>query len=107
MHRAGAAAAWAQARCYGASAAIRVWPPPNLPLAAKSAQREEKEEREGESLTGRSHMTVDVGRNLRIFVWVLLPELERKFRPTKVGVSTQIENRVSDLGRVLLRSSAR
>jgi hypothetical protein len=65
------------------------------------AQREEKEEREGESLTGRSHMAVDVGRNLGTFVWVLLPELERKFRPTKVGVGTQIENRGSDLGLLL------
>jgi hypothetical protein len=32
------------------------------------------------------------------FIWVLLLEWKHKFRPTKIGVDTQIKNRGLDLG---------
>jgi hypothetical protein len=46
-------------------------------------EHEEKEKREGEALTGRSHMVVAVRRNLEAFVWVLLLELEKKLGQQK------------------------
>jgi hypothetical protein len=66
------------------------------PLAVP-AECEEKEKREGESLPGKSHVSMVVGKNLGAFVWVLPLEWKHKFGPTKMGVSTQIENGGPDL----------